>query len=72
MLDSHQRLIGFLGEYGLSAKGIQWNLRQYWSIRVSTSCIYYWLRKSEISLRDYKNGKNERAEAIVDDALQLF
>ena len=72
MLDSHQRVVAFLGEYGLSAKGIQWNLKQYWSLKVSTSCIYYWLRKAEVSLRDYRNGKTPEVEVIVDEALKQF
>ncbi len=69
MLESHKRIVSFLGEYGLSAKGIQWNLAQYWGVHVSTSCIYYWLKRGGVCLRDYRNGQTPEAGGIVDEAL---
>lgn len=72
MLESNKIVIASLGEYGLSAKGIQWNLRKYWSLRVSTSCIYYWLRKQEIRLRDYRDGKSNMAQSFVKHVMKGY
>jgi hypothetical protein len=54
-----------LGENGFSARFIHSVLRPDLRKRISVSGIYYLLRKSNIHLTDYRNGKSETATSLL-------